>query len=182
MYLIFHHFTLIGAQISISRLEEYCKLPEIDSPQQSLPPPDTTPDLILDIQNAEFKWDGDLEHPHITDLTVQLYRGQVIAVVGDVGSGKSFLAAVMGQIKQTAGTVHHYGYVSLMITDLVLRISRTFGYVPQEPWLIDATIRDNIMFGLDIDEAKYLDTIRLVGLTRDLMLLSNGLSFHPALH
>jgi ABC-type bacteriocin/lantibiotic exporter with double-glycine peptidase domain len=164
-----------GAQISISRLEEYCKQPEIDPPSTALPPPESDPDVVLSMSNAEFKWDGDLEHPHITDLSVELKRGQVIAVVGDVGSGKSFLAAVMGQIKQTAGTVNHYGYASLFVLlDPLLRHTRTFGYVPQEPWLIDATIRDNIMFGLDIEEAKYLDTIRLVGLTRDLMLLSNG--------
>jgi ABC-type multidrug transport system fused ATPase/permease subunit len=76
-----------------------------------------------------------------------------------LSSGKSLLAAIMGQIKHTKGTVGLHG---------------TCGYVPQEPWLINATIRDNIIFGNDYDEARYSEVVRICGLTRDLMLMSNG--------
>ncbi|RKO85359.1 ABC transporter type 1, transmembrane domain-containing protein, partial [Blyttiomyces helicus] len=52
----------------------------------------------------------------------------------------------------------------------------TCGYVPQEPWLlVNATLRDNILFGIDADEQAYHDAIRVSGLTRDFMLLSNDL-------
>ncbi|KAJ3058188.1 hypothetical protein HDU99_006924, partial [Rhizoclosmatium hyalinum] len=138
-------------------LEEFLNQPEIDQDITS-PLPEGS-NVLIDIKNADFLWDGDLDHPHITDLTLKIKRGEILAVVGDLSSGKSLIAAIMGQIKRSAGTMHTYG---------------TCGYVPQEPWLIDANIRDNILFGLDFDDQRYTDTIRVVGLTRDLMLMSNG--------
>ncbi|KAJ3189633.1 Multidrug resistance-associated protein 1 [Irineochytrium annulatum] len=146
-----------GATESLKHLEAFFNLPEVD-PLQELPPAEDA-DLVIDIKDADFVWDGDLDHPHITDLTLQIRRKQLIAVVGDLSSGKSLLAAIMGQIKLQRGTLAAHG---------------TCGYVPQEPWLINATLRDNILFGLDYDEQRYLDVVRLCGLTRDLMLLSNG--------
>ncbi|KAJ3067239.1 hypothetical protein HDU98_009578 [Podochytrium sp. JEL0797] len=146
-----------AATSSLHRLEEFLNQPEIDPPVSS-PAPEGT-NVLIDIENADFLWDGDLDHPHISDLTLQIRRGEILAVVGDLSSGKSLLAAIMGQINKTSGTMHTYG---------------TCGYVPQEPWLIDANIRDNILFGLDFDDQKYTDAIRAVGLTRDLMLMSNG--------
>ncbi|KAJ3328463.1 hypothetical protein HDU76_009907 [Blyttiomyces sp. JEL0837] len=149
--------TLKAANVSLHNLENFLVLPEVDKIEES--PPPTNPTVVVEIQNANFTWDGDLDHPHIFDLNLQIERGKVVAIVGDLPSGRSLLAAVMGQIKRTSGTHHSYG---------------ACGYVPQEPWLINATIRDNILFGLDYDEARYTDTVRMCGLTRDLMLMSNG--------
>ncbi|KAJ3214108.1 hypothetical protein HDU67_002064 [Dinochytrium kinnereticum] len=148
----------LGATISLQHLEDFFNLPEVDPPVMQEPPADD-PDLLIDIKNASFVWDGELDHPSILDLSLEIHRGQLIAVVGDLSSGKSLLAAILGQVKRRSGTMMSYG---------------TCGYAPQEPWLINATIRDNILFGLDYDEQLYLDVIRLCGLTRDLMLLSNG--------
>jgi ABC-type branched-subunit amino acid transport system ATPase component len=58
---------------------------------------------------ADFIWDGDLDHPHIYNISLNLQRGKIVAVVGDLSSGKSLLAAIMGQIKQTEGTVQRFG-------------------------------------------------------------------------
>ncbi|KAJ1328496.1 hypothetical protein BSLG_010228 [Batrachochytrium salamandrivorans] len=139
--------SIAAATISLKKLESFFLLPEVDLPGEIL-------------EHAGFTWDGDLDHPHIVDLTLTLTRSQVIGVVGDVGSGRSLLAAIMGQIKRTHGDVASYG--------------STFGYIPQEPWLINATLRDNILFGLEPVEKTYADAIRFSGLTDDFLLLSNG--------
>ncbi|KAJ3027909.1 hypothetical protein HK097_006064, partial [Rhizophlyctis rosea] len=151
--------TTAGAQIALHRLEEFFFLPEVDPPlTTTTPPPDTQ--TCMTFTSASFIWDGDLDHPHISDVTLTLRRGELIAVVGDLGSGKSLLAAIMGQIKRTGGEVESWG---------------TCGYVPQEPWLLqNATVRDNILFGEEPEEGRYHEAIRVSGLTRDLMLLSNG--------
>ncbi|KAJ1557819.1 hypothetical protein HK405_015106, partial [Cladochytrium tenue] len=150
--------TFSAASVSMDRLEEFFGLPEVDPPMIEQPDP-ADPDLLMDINHAEFQWDGDLDHPHIHDLTLEVRRGKLIAVVGDLPSGRSLLASLMSQTKLTSGRF----------------VNRArCGYVPQEPWLVNATLRDNILFGLDMDAQRYTDVIRLCGLTRDLMLLSNG--------
>ncbi|KAJ3258950.1 Multidrug resistance-associated protein 1 [Boothiomyces macroporosus] len=147
-----------GAQNSLKKLEQYFLLPEIDQPPVDASELDEN--VCMKIENGNFIWDGDLDHPHIVDLDLTLNRGEVVAIVGDIGSGKSLLAAIMGQLKKTSGTV--------TVNHAIC------GFVPQEPWFINATLRDNIMFGLELDEKKYIESIRIAGLTRDFMLLSNG--------
>ncbi|KAJ3109716.1 Canalicular multispecific organic anion transporter 1, partial [Physocladia obscura] len=149
--------TVNAASSSLHRIEEFLNQPEIDQ-HETLPLPAGS-NLLIDIHNADFLWDGDFDHPHVHNLTLEIKRGEILAVVGDLSSGKSLLAAIMGQIKRDKGSMSVYG---------------TCGYVPQEPWLIDANIRDNILFGLDFDDQRYTDTVRVVGLTRDLMLMSHG--------
>ncbi|EGF83598.1 hypothetical protein BATDEDRAFT_8420, partial [Batrachochytrium dendrobatidis JAM81] len=148
----------LAATISLKKLETFFLLPEVDLPGTI--EASQNPDILMTIEHADFTWDGDLDHPHIVDLSLTLRRSQVIGVVGDVGSGRSLLAAIMGQIKRTQGTVSSY--------------NSTFGFIPQEPWLINATLRDNILFGLEVDEKTYADAIRFSGLTDDFLLLSNG--------
>ena len=47
-------------------------------------------------------------------------------------------------------------------------------YVQQTPWIQNKTIRDNILFGLPMDKVRYIDTIRLCELERDIEILPNG--------
>ncbi|KAI8906294.1 P-loop containing nucleoside triphosphate hydrolase protein [Gorgonomyces haynaldii] len=151
--------TTNGALEAFKRLQEFLLLPEVDEIVQMEQGIDRS--ICMRIENADFEWDGDLDHPHIYDLNLELKRNQVIGVVGEVGSCKSLLAAIMGQIKRTKGIVYVNG--------------AKCGFIPQEPWLINASIRDNILFGIESeDEALYNDAIRISGLTRDILLLSKG--------
>jgi ABC-type multidrug transport system fused ATPase/permease subunit len=48
-------------------------------------------------------------------------------------------------------------------------------FAPQEPWLLDASLKDNILFGIDNpDKDAYHEAIRITGLTKDFMLMSKG--------
>jgi ABC-type multidrug transport system fused ATPase/permease subunit len=142
----------------LAKLQDFFLLPEVDSPAKASS--SLEPDVCMEIKDADFVWDGDLDHPHIYDLTMTLKRNQVVGIVGDIGSGKSLLAAIMGQLKKKKGYV---------VTD-----GAVCGFLSQEPWFINATLKENIVFGSEENEKKYNDAIRISGLTRDLMLLSNG--------
>jgi ABC-type bacteriocin/lantibiotic exporter with double-glycine peptidase domain len=50
----------------------------------------------------------------------------------------------------------------------------SIGYVPQEAWLLNMTLRDNIIFGSPYDEKRYNETIRVCALKRDLTLMAHG--------
>jgi len=79
------------------------------------------------------------------DLSFQVGRNELLAVIGSVGSGKSsLLAALAGDMRRMTGQV-------------------TFGasksFCPQYAWIQNATLRENIILGGDIDKERYRDVI-----------------------
>jgi len=55
-----------------------------------------------------------------------------------------------------------------------VEINGELAYVQQSPWIQNKTIRDNILYGLPLDKERYVDTIRLCELERDLEILPAG--------
>jgi len=148
-----------GAKISIERIRQYLLQPE-NSPLVPMAAPEDNKDLGFKITKGNFTWEGQKE-PAITGIDVEHHKGKLLAIIGDVGSGKSsFLAAILGQIKPVEGKVEVFGSTS---------------YVPQEAWILgNSTLRENILFGKPYDAARYKEVIRICGLQRDLALLVAG--------
>ncbi|KAF9384264.1 Multidrug resistance-associated protein 4 [Podila verticillata] len=117
--------------------------------------------LRIYMKDADFGWpDSQESNPTLKFVNMSVRPNALVAIVGDVGSGKSStLAAIMGQIQLRAG-------------DRVVRGS--LAYVPHDAWLLNATLKENILFGSPFDRQKYNDILRVCALTRDLTLLSAG--------
>ncbi|PYH40482.1 ATP-binding cassette transporter YOR1 [Aspergillus saccharolyticus JOP 1030-1] len=103
----------------------------------------------------------DLKLPfQLKDMSFEISRGELIAVIGPVGSGKtSLLAALAGDMRQTTGT---------------LRMGVTRGYCPQYAWVQNTTVRNNILFGKEYDEARYNQVIDACALRSDLAMFPDG--------
>jgi ABC-type multidrug transport system fused ATPase/permease subunit len=98
---------------------------------------------------------GSLSIPNLS-----IRRGELVAVVGGVGSGKSsLLAALLGEMKYQSGKVALQGRVA---------------YVPQESWIPNAILRDVILFGKPYEPKRYAKAIRAAGLEKDLALFDAG--------
>ncbi|MFG1895304.1 ATP-binding cassette domain-containing protein [Micromonospora zamorensis] len=102
------------------------------------------------------------------DLTVQ--RGQLVLVVGPVGSGKSSL------LRALAGIVHHTGELAwngdpVTEPELFLRPNQV-GYVGQLPRVLSGTVADNIALGHEVDAAGAVSTAQL---DHDLAAAGGGL-------
>jgi ATP-binding cassette subfamily C (CFTR/MRP) protein 1 len=98
--------------------------------------------------------------PVLQDINCSLRRGSLTAVVGPVGSGKSsFCNAILGELTQTKGSV---------------QVNGSIAYVAQTPWILHASVRDNILFGEDFDDARYRRVVEVCQLTHDLDLLEAG--------
>ncbi|KAL4488821.1 hypothetical protein ABPG72_016474 [Tetrahymena utriculariae] len=81
----------------------------------------------------------------LKNINLKVKQGQMMAIVGQVASGKSsLLLAILGEMKKNSGEVKLKGKVA---------------YVPQTAWLQNATLRDNVLFGQPWDEKKYNDVI-----------------------
>ena len=117
---------------------------------------------------AGIHGDDDIESPTVIypkpilkNVTISVKKGELCAVVGRVASGKSTLcSAILNEALLVNGEV-------------VLRGSKV-AYAAQTPWILNATLRENILFGLDMDEMKYRGVIRACQLEHDLKLLDDG--------
>ncbi|KAL1732291.1 P-loop containing nucleoside triphosphate hydrolase protein [Schizophyllum commune] len=96
----------------------------------------------------------------VKDINMSIPRGQLVAIVGSTGSGKtSLIQGLVGEMRKTEGTVIWGGSIS---------------YCPQSAWIQNATIRENICFGQPFEEKKYWAAIRDACLEPDLDMLPNG--------
>ena len=90
-------------------------------------------------------------------------QGELVAVVGGVGCGKSsFINAILGEVRQLAGTTSVKGNLA---------------YFSQAPFIMNATVRDNILFshvGSDVNEELYQRALDCCALRHDLTLLPYG--------
>lgn len=93
-------------------------------------------------------------------INIRIRQGHLAAIVGPVGSGKSsLLAALIGELKCARGEVIFGG---------------TVAYCPQQAWIQNATVQENILFGSPLDEARYEAVLEACALKPDLAMLPDG--------
>nr|CAD7444835.1 unnamed protein product [Timema bartmani] len=111
------------------------------------------------VQNGTFSWGSD-DPPVLKNINLKLPQGSLVAVVGTVGSGKSSLiSALLGELDKLTGRVNTKGSIA---------------YVPQQAWIQNCTLRDNIIFGKSMDHSTYLRVIEACALKPDLEMLPAG--------
>ncbi|KAI5862830.1 ATP-binding cassette transporter protein YOR1-like protein [Durotheca rogersii] len=96
----------------------------------------------------------------LQDLNLRIGRNELIAVIGTVGCGKSsLLAALAGDMRKTSGKV-------------VLGASRAF--CPQYAWIQNTSVRNNILFGKEMNREWYKKVVKACALQADIDMLPNG--------
>ncbi|WP_240549230.1 ABC transporter ATP-binding protein [Billgrantia antri] len=120
------------------------------------------------------------EEPALKDLTLTIPAKQVIGLVGASGSGKSTaIDVLLGLIQPQQGELLVDGQP---INDANRRKwQNSIGFVPQSIFLADASIRENIAFGIppeNIDEARIHQAIRMAHLDELIEELPQGLDTH----
>ncbi|CAL5035561.1 unnamed protein product [Urochloa decumbens] len=93
-------------------------------------------------------------------IDVEVRRGELTAVVGTVGSGKSsLLSCIMGEMHKVSGKVSIFGSTA---------------YVAQTAWIRNGTIQENILFGKPMHPERYSEIIRACCLEKDLEMMEFG--------
>ena len=112
---------------------------------------------------------GSSKSPTITlqNLTVRIESGSLVAVVGAVGCGKSsFLSAMMGEMEPIHG--------STVQSPRLPEAPGFVSYCAQTPWVVNDTLRGNILFGREYNEERYETVIAACALVEDLEVLPAG--------
>lgn len=128
-----------------------------EEPKEIKPPVDEE----NDIENSQPK--EEINPVALTDINYVAKKGELSCLVGRVGTGKSTL------LKAILGT---------MLVDYkpetVLKVNGSIAYCAQNAWILNATVRDNILFGRKYNKAFYEETIAACELTKDFEVLPDG--------
>lgn len=116
------------------------------------------------ISEADFSWREKKVLSNINVSFSQTQTGSLTTIVGPIGSGKSsLLKAILGEASSTGGKI------SLSTPSIA--------FCDQTPWVMNATIRDNVVAESGVFDDKWFDTVvEACDLTRDFARLPDGVS------
>lgn len=128
----------------------------------------------LAIQHVDFAYPGG-DRPVLDGVDFEALSGETIAVVGGIGAGKStLLDLVPRMIEPSHGRVLVDGVDVRRIPLAVLRGS--IGFVPQETLLFSATVRENLLLGVqDVEEWEIAEACGIAQVWDDIQALPQGL-------
>ncbi|EKM50357.1 uncharacterized protein PHACADRAFT_263609 [Phanerochaete carnosa HHB-10118-sp] len=154
---------IVEALVSINRLSAFFGADELQPDAREVVVTKSRLEIgdeVLDIRNGEFTWNKDAQSPTLEGINLTVKKGELVGVLGRVGAGKtSLLSAIVGEMRRIEGEVQLNGSVS---------------YAPQNPWIMSATIRDNIVFSYEYDEVFYDMVLDACALRPDLALMPQG--------
>ncbi|XP_064091164.1 LOW QUALITY PROTEIN: multidrug resistance-associated protein 1-like [Macrobrachium nipponense] len=142
----------IQAKVSLERLDNFFHASEVDC--LAVQKDDSTTYAVA-VKGGNFMWDsGDcLDGWQLKSIDLEIGYGQLVAVVGPVGAGKSSLiSALLGDINKRSGSVIMNGKVS---------------YIPQQPWLWSGSAKENIVWGSEPTKNWYTSVVMACALSED---------------
>eukprot|EP00933_Yihiella_yeosuensis_P060300 TRINITY_DN6275_c0_g1_i1.p1 TRINITY_DN6275_c0_g1~~TRINITY_DN6275_c0_g1_i1.p1 ORF type:complete len:1641 (+),score=241.15 TRINITY_DN6275_c0_g1_i1:84-5006(+) len=164
---------ILSVAPSIQRIERYLKqqeapvLPGHKEPTwvDLWPQKETNKNSSVRLKGS-FAWSpAKLAPTVLSNLDLNISKGQLVAVVGAVGSGKStLLQAALGELYPTTPDAN----------EILLSRPRTCAYCPQVPHIVEGTLRDNVLFGRPFDQKRYQQALKAASLTSDLQVLPGG--------
>ncbi|CAL8300312.1 unnamed protein product [Merluccius merluccius] len=147
---------MVQTAVSKKRLEKFLGSADLDP---EIVRHDSSFNTSVSVCNGSFTWERETD-PVLKNVSLDIGRGKLVAVVGAVGSGKSSLiSALLGEMHSVQGFVNLQGSVA---------------YVPQQAWIQNATLRDNILFGSSHDRCRFQKVLDACALGPDLELLPGG--------
>jgi ATP-binding cassette subfamily B protein len=137
------------AEASAKRINEVLDLaPELGDPEQPAQPKHvSTQRGQVEFQNVTFQYPG-AEEPAVTGVSFAAHPGEVTAIIGGTGSGKSTVAGLIPRfydVNEGRVLVDGVDVRDLALSDLRVRI----GFVPQKAVLFSGTVASNIRYGRD---------------------------------
>lgn len=180
------------SKVSVDRVEEFLNEEETEKYSQLRQSnvPEGTPTIGL--EKATLTWGaapvkrglqdgsqstGSVEAFRLINVDVSFHLGRLNIIAGQTGSGKtSLLMALLGEMKLLEGSVHLAGGVTreTLRIDPETSLTESVAYCAQQAWLVNDTIKENILFASPYDARRYKAVIAACSLERDLEILDAG--------
>ncbi|XP_074592764.1 ABC transporter C family member 10 [Curcuma longa] len=151
--------TVIQANVAFARIVKFLHAPELHI-KHVREQTHLNVNCPVVIEDGSFSWEESTLKPTLRNINLVVKAKEKVAICGEVGSGKSsLLAAILGEIPKTEGKIQVSGKVA---------------YVAQTAWIQTGSIQDNILFGLNMDKQRYLETLEKCSLMKDIDMLPSG--------
>jgi ABC-type multidrug transport system fused ATPase/permease subunit len=134
-------------------VEEHLKAPEKKKKlgKSEIPKLSQDPNKFDDHENYKLT---------LNNISLEVKRGILVGVLGHVGSGKSsLLQTILGELPTQNGTMAVKGKLS---------------FATQEPWVFSGSIRQNILFGQEMNKHRYEDVVNACALRKDFDMFPHG--------
>ncbi|KAG1670801.1 Multidrug resistance-associated protein 1 [Nymphon striatum] len=149
--------TIVEARVSINRIDNFLNSEELSDFEIKQ---DTDEGHQLSIENGFFSWDSADKNSILENINIKVKPGELVAVVGKVGSGKSSLiSSLLGEMHRKQGKVFRKGSIA---------------YVPQVAWIQNNTVQQNITFTSEFKRKKYNKVIDACALRPDFDIMIAG--------
>ncbi|KAJ6719241.1 hypothetical protein OIU79_006989 [Salix purpurea] len=150
-------------KVSIDRIQDFLR--EKDQKKQTPRQTSAASDIAIEINSGEYAWeknDQNSTKPAIKiTKNMKIMKLCKVAVCGSVGSGKSsLLHSIIGEIPRISGAG--------------IKVHGTKAYVPQSAWIQTRTVRDNVLFGKDMNKGFYAEVLEGCALNPDIEQWSDG--------
>lgn len=130
----------------------------------------------LQLKNVSFRY-PDVAHDALSNISLTIKKNTALGIIGTSGAGKSTLVDVLlGLLPIAAGEI--WCDQRNITHDKNMVLSSLVGYVPQQTFLLDGTLLENIAFGVsqeDIDQSRLLRAVRVSQLQSFIETLPHGL-------
>ena len=168
----------IDAFVSCGRIERFLHSPEQKECR--------TEGKEIKFLDAELAWpsdtpEEDVESFRLKNVNLHFPKHELSVIHGKTGSGKTLLLnALIGEVDLMSGTIEMPVAPPLedrfdsRATKGTWILENAVAYVPQIPWIENATIKDNVLFGLPYDSGRYRKTLQVCALEKDLEILEDG--------
>lgn len=172
-------------KVSVDRVEEFLNEDETEKYLQlSKNGKDENGGTLIGFEHATLTWgsrntakSSESKAFRMIDLNVRFSIGNLNLVVGPTGSGKtSLLMALLGEMTKLQGSVFLPGVLSKedLLEDPQTGLTDSVAYCAQQAWLVNDTIKQNILFASPLDESRYNAVVAACALERDLKILDAG--------
>lgn len=164
------------SKVSLKRISDFLRMDDTEKYNQLTISPDKNK---IEFKNATLTWnenDSDMNAFKLCGLNIKFQIGKLNLVLGSTGSGKSaLLLGLLGELNLISG--------SIIVPSLEPRhdlipdcegLTNSFAYCSQSAWLLNDTVKNNIIFDNFYNEDRYNKVIDACGLKRDLEILPAG--------
>lgn len=152
---------IVEASVAVGRLTSFLNAEELQPNAITIKSaPEQLGEETIVIRDGTFSWNRHEERNTLEDIDFTAYKGELSCIVGRVGAGKSsFLQSILGDLWKVKGSVE---------------VSGTVAYASQQTWVLNATVKENIIFGYKYDPDFYQKTVEACALVDDFAQLPDG--------